>query len=270
MLPVNITPLCELASQMHDHDPSSLSRCAKVAPDLDKPQESSPITTTPGSSSTPVSVELQNNFASKEKGALIISEFTSPTHTLPPLTTFPWLILHFTGYMIHRLGVRRPRILLDEHVVDGDCWEFSAIDGRVGIQLAERITISHISLNYIPAGQLSPYAATKVPQDISIWGLIQDTIALRIIPEEIPVLKADYFLQKGSRLPLFVNSSSHFIQLARFRYDASSTPWQQFSVSQSAAQVSDTQTIIAAFETNKGANTTCIYTIGIHGVPASL
>lgn len=255
ILPVNITPLCELASQMHDHNPSSMWGPAP------------PSSTTATSSATPAPVNAQNNFASREKGAFIISEFTSQTYRLPPPTILAHVTLALTGYVTHYPSVMRPSTLLDEHVVDGECWEFSGVDGRVGVQLSEKISVSHISLNYIHTEQLSPYTASKAPQDISIWGLIQDPVVLQVIPAEIPMCKANYFLQKGGRLPWFINSSSHFIRLAKFRYDAFSTPWQQFSIHSSLAQVSDIQTIIAAFETNKGASTTCVYTIGVHGVP---
>lgn len=208
---------------------------------------------------------LPPNYASRERGAFIIPELTSPTHGLPPPTFRGRFIQRITGYIWDHPNIIRPSILLDEGLVNGECWEFPAVDGRVAVHLSEMITVSHISLNYVPANQLSPYAIPRTPRNVSIWGLLQhvDETLLYRINKENDLREAKSFLAAGYSLPSFVNSTTHFVRLADIYYESSSSlTWQQFPT---LAYIPPVQIVILLFETNQGANTTCIYTIGIHG-----
>lgn len=249
VLSFNPSAFCDVAGRLHDH-----------FVDIPKVYHSA---------SAPRSTKLekpQNNHALRESGAVIIPQLTSPTLHLHPANIVGRTWQRLTGFLIQDPHIIRPSNVLNENVVNGECWETSAADAQIGIRLSKNISVSYISLNYVVAEQLSPSAASRAPQHVSVWGLLQGERSSEGFPQGSLMRRIDSFLQ-GSALPSV--SNAYFIQLAKFRYNLSPSAlaWQRFPVSSSMNRIPNIQTVVAKFETNKGgADTTCIYTIGIHGM----
>lgn len=288
MIQIDINPICQLVAQYH-HEISEMSaECTATAHmavfhmHVKRDVGHGPMEDTKTSVASELgedaaedtlmgstALNLPQNFASRDLGALIIPAFTSPTHGLPPPSIFQAILYQLTGYLFHQPHIVRPNSLLDDTMVNGECWEFLATGGQVGIHLPRRIAVSHISLNYIHPEQLSPHAASKTPRDVSIWGLVQATDAtlLQSAERDMDVKEISAFMKPGYNLPIFVHSNMNFVRLASIRYDPlSSFTWQQFLLPGLSSYNPGIQTVVVTFDTNRGSNTTCVYTVGIHGV----
>lgn len=208
---------------------------------------------------------LRRNFAAWGGGASIIDQLTSPTHGLPTTNVWSELLDHVLGRRIQNLEISRPVVLLEDEIFDGQCWEFSGAAGQVAIQLSEDVTVSHIAINYISPALLSPRAIARAPQKITAWGLLRGDVPVDSLKPE-DVLPASHFLLAKYRNNPKFHPSNHFIRLADIFYNISSAnPRQAFAVYPSVASIGEVEVVLITIESNWGANTTCLYWIGIHG-----
>ncbi|XP_006793952.1 SUN domain-containing protein 2-like isoform X2 [Neolamprologus brichardi] len=177
------------------------------------------------------------NFALESLGARIIYDKTSESY--PP--DKPVLrIFGFTLIGPNQQPCMSPRILLEGRapMLPGQCWAFGGSQGQVSIELAQYITISHVSLGHIPQ-MISPYlTVSSAPRKFSVFGNQH---------AEDPV-----------------------IYLGTFQYDPKGGPLQTFKIAES--NISVVKYVTLRIHDNWGnSQYSCIYSFRVHGkLPCTL
>ncbi|XP_005746882.1 SUN domain-containing protein 2-like [Pundamilia nyererei] len=171
------------------------------------------------------------NFALESLGARIIYDKTSESY--PP--DKPVLrIFGFTLICPNQRPYRSPRILLEGRapMLPGQCWAFGGSQGQISIELAQYITISHVSLGHIPQ-MLSPYlTVSSAPRKFSVFGNQH---------AEDPV-----------------------IYLGTFQYNPKGGPLQTFKIAES--NISVVKYVTLRIHDNWGnSQYSCIYSFRVHG-----
>ncbi|XP_031600337.2 SUN domain-containing protein 2-like [Oreochromis aureus] len=171
------------------------------------------------------------NFALESLGARIIDDKTSESY--PP--DKPLLrIFGFTLICPNQRPRISPRILLEGRapMLPGQCWAFGGSQGQVSIELAQYITISHVSLGHIPQ-MLSPdLTVSSAPRTFSVFG------------------------NRHTEDPV--------IYLGTFQYDPKGGPLQTFKIAQS--NISVVKYVTLRIHDNWGnSQYSCIYSFRVHG-----
>ncbi len=173
-LSINLSKICDIAGQTHYI--GSPNSCVDFEYEN---KAKTPFKTAISSTSTITStVKPQENHASYRSGARILSAFTIADlinlglQAILHLQLALSLVLRST-----KMDIVRPIYILDETVVDGECWgDRPQGNSRVGILLSDDTSVSYVSLSYIPIQQLTAHAASRVPYEISIWGLVHSNV----------------------------------------------------------------------------------------------
>lgn len=191
------------------------------------------------------------NFALRGGGATIDASITSPTYKLPARTIQSRLLFWLRGHDHQDAHINLPNVALEEFIEVGECWEFEGGHGTIGVNLPESIHVSSLSLNYIPPSKVSAVAMARAPRNVTLWGHADAENLTEVLshPERrlfadrlfIPLIRAEYNISDEILLQnfLIVGNSSHEILYS---------------------------TLILEVTSNWGANTTCLYYVGIHGV----
>ncbi|PPQ75694.1 hypothetical protein CVT24_002537 [Panaeolus cyanescens] len=212
-------------------------------------------------------VDVDHDVALQGSGASIIPEFTSPTLTPHHSGLQSW----FASVPSSQRPVIQPGVVLEENLVVGECWEFYGQQGVIGIQLPTYTNITAFSINYIPANRLSQHSKQRAPRSITVWGLAQlsqlresdlSTIETRAIKDFtqsgrvpsglvkedvfVPIIKANYNLDLNPRHTVFSDTAEHHSILRNCLYNV----------------------VVLEITNNWGANSTCLYHVGIHGTIA--
>ncbi|EIW77778.1 hypothetical protein CONPUDRAFT_75576 [Coniophora puteana RWD-64-598 SS2] len=160
-----------------------------------------------------------------------------------------------------------PEVAIDADNGLGSCWLLEATSGQLGITLARRIRVSHITLEHVPP-QVSDMRLA--PRQLLIWGMVDDESAAHRIREasiKYPLSLTNRLQTKPSPL---ISASQFFVPLVLFEYDIHSDDLiQSFSV------IDDFTLLDVAFETivvdildNYGGGETCLYRVRVHGEEA--
>jgi hypothetical protein len=206
------------------------------------------------------------NFASWGAGARIIPHFTSPTHALPTQSWLGIVRSSIAGYDVEHLEINCPNTLLEDNIDQGQCLEFSGSRGQVGIRLSEQITISHVSVKYPSPLILTSSELAKAPRNISIWGLLDADSPLPVFIHPTDKHVASAFVLDEYQCDPTPSSSSLFVWLVDIQYNVTEADqWQTFAVKPIIAGARNIGTVVVNVESNEGAETTCLYWIGIHG-----
>jgi hypothetical protein len=117
-------------------------------------------------------------------------------------------------------------------------------------------------MDYISPLLLAPGAIAKAPRNLTFWGLISNVTDSKA--EDI--LPASHFLLGSYQNDPDIHPSNYFIRLTSSYYNISThDPWQEFTVDPTAAAIGRIKVVLMTVESNEGADTTCLYWIGIHG-----
>jgi hypothetical protein len=100
-------------------------------------------------------------YASQSAGGRTIDALTSATYSPPSSGRYVF---------VSRKGapreVQTPTLALTDGMEPGQCWAFNGDAGQLGIQLADPIHVSHLTLGYPSISR-----ATSAPKTLILWGL---------------------------------------------------------------------------------------------------
>lgn len=191
----------------------------------------------------------QRNFALRGGGAAINATITSPTYQLPVRTIQSRFLQWFRGYDLQDTHINLPIVVLEDIVEVGECWEFGGGYGTIGIHLSERIRVSSFSLNYVHPSKISNTSMARAPRNVTLWGNIDEA------GEVASSLESRTFDHRP------------FIPLIHAKYDVSGESLlQNFPLTNGSIGKIPYRTVMLEINSNWGANTTCLYYIGVHGV----
>ncbi|EIW86041.1 hypothetical protein CONPUDRAFT_68659 [Coniophora puteana RWD-64-598 SS2] len=160
-----------------------------------------------------------------------------------------------------------PELAIDADNDLGSCWLLEATSGQLGITLAQRLKVSHITLEHVPR-QVSDMRLA--PRQLLIWGMVDDESAIHRIQEASINYPSSLTNQLQTNPSPRISASQIFVPLVLIEYDILSDDLiQSFSV------IEDFTLLDVAFETmvvdildNYGGEETCLYRVRIHGEEA--
>lgn len=200
----------------------------------------------------------QRNLALGGDGALILKGFTSPTNI--PVATPAFSVFEA------RAPPLPPSVILDGGLRVGRCWEFEGSEGHVGIGLTEMTNISSFGFNHVHPSLVTSASSKKALREFRVWGLYPPRQRL---PEIHPTRLTSHFLLSKT-LPAGLSPDNQFILLVNGTYDTTSPLTRQvFKVPTFLKQSLNALSNVVVFEilSNWGAQTTCLYSIEVHGEP---
>lgn len=224
------------------------------------------------------------NFATPEAGATVISRYTTPTHNLPPI---PWTeqvmsSISRSKYSVRHLGIPSPHTIFDTNtpMEKNKCWRMAGSSGHVGIRLNTSITITNITVDYFTPKQLTTIEQQSAPTNISLWALIsgdykggisdsEDYIAVDV--SRFTTHKSNRFISRAlwfwnRNNDVKVGPQSAFVKLADMAYNISLPESRQsFPVRQAPPAQTPPEIYLLQIKGNGGADTTCLYSIGLYG-----
>ena len=263
----SMNPLCNLAliSHSRDHLLRALPQsCPSVALWTIKPSILDTFLGFLGQ--TPVSIN--RNYASYGAGARVLKGYTSQTHGLPPPSFLGSLSQSIFGYNPQYADINGAGIFLEEDMGVGECWRFSGGFGHIAVNLSEAVFISHITMDYASPSLLSEHEIASSPKSMALWALLSP------MDEDKPEHRTstrpltDFKIRIYGEVDNFPVSSRLF-HLLDFRYDVSKQPTKQtFQIP--FRMHFPTGTVVLEIQSNGGSDTTCIYWIGIYGMPATV
>lgn len=192
------------------------------------------------------------------EGALIIKGFTSPTF-LPSFETS-------SSVFKAQKPQLPPSVILDDSNAIGRCWEFEGSKGHVGVGLTEGVDISSLSLAHVHQSLVSPASSKKAPREFRLWGLYPPWQRMEISDPAVETRPSSHFLLSRP-FPAGISADNQFVLLINGTYDIFSPLTRQiFEVPILLKQMLNGSSNVVVFETlsNWGAQTTCLYSLGIH------
>lgn len=207
------------------------------------------------------------NYASSSGGASIVTEFTSQTHGRTPCSGSKSEI--WACNLEKNAHINSPAVILEDGLVNGECWEFSGEKGQVAINLTEPVVITHISLDRPAQG-----ARSRAPKNLTLWALVnnrdQHSGDQGTVPSELPRSALRVRPESHSRvqnlldfLPLYPSDTASFVQILSFEYDVNkaAVSGQSFFIQDTQIKV---QTVLLKVDGNFGGETTCLPPVGIY------
>ncbi|TFK65463.1 hypothetical protein BDN72DRAFT_773344 [Pluteus cervinus] len=188
------------------------------------------------------------DFAFRYAGGTIVDELTTP----------PLLIdgINVPG--------NPPSVALDDDIRIGGCW-LTQVPSQLGISLAARVRISHITIDHL-AKELALSAARtlQAPREVIVWGVVDSNNS-----RELEALKADLY---GLIRPIEGSTPSitgglATLPISFLSYNIShSDNVQTFPVFEPIlrGRVSFSQVIVEV-RSNWGHELTCLYRVRVHG-----
>lgn len=194
------------------------------------------------------------NYASSAAGASIISELTSPTHGVPKRS---WRT-YFAKSLDYKIHIPPAFVILEDSIIDGECWRISGHTGKVGVRLSAPIIVSHVTLDYLNPALLPSTAIAAAPRNISLWSFVDDLPEFKSLGKDEKKTPSEFVARGEYRRP------GVFIRVANFQYNIFlPVAKQRFSTQRHVSVL--TQDVVLFVESNEGGNTTCMYWVGIHG-----
>ncbi|KAF9521261.1 hypothetical protein CPB83DRAFT_900923 [Crepidotus variabilis] len=191
------------------------------------------------------------NYASNGNGASIIKQLTSPTHNLPPPSWLTRLRSFTFGLELNRPDINRPHVILEDNLVEGECWEFTGSYGQVGIRLSRPISVSQCVFDSPSPSTLSLSSFSRTPLNMSVWAFINE-------PGEL----MGHSVTGTTSPPERAGKQKTLLTRVDYQPSAGNTR-QYFRSVDSPFQTTDE--IMLEVHKNHGGGTTCIYWIGIYG-----
>jgi SUN domain-containing protein 5 len=234
-----------------NHESSTLSLCHSESSDLGtlrspRLREMDWTSKEADGLTTGIGVDL----ALRGTGAQIIHSLTSKSLHAPRL------------FRPSRHAERLPAVVLEDSMTVGDCWEFSGSQGHVAIRLSEPAIVSAFSLAYPSVERLPPTMAFKAPKSVMFWGLSPLTPDLKA-PTPLRYVLAKEFTSSNAVHDPEIRPTDWLIPLLHISYNITAPLSHPVFSHQDSFGAWDV--IIIQVLNNWGAETTCLYHIGVHG-----
>jgi hypothetical protein len=164
-----------------------------------------------------------------------------------------------------------PVVVLEEPVILGECWEIADRQGRIGIRLAAPANITALSIDYVPPHRLTRLSKSMTPKSFVLWGLIRacESPQLPVTPPYPTPRPIQDFLPSGkTTVPATFHKDDVFVSIMQAEYVPEDGCFKQvfFRDEYSSATNRTYDTVVVEILDNWGANTTCLYHVGIHGI----
>lgn len=216
------------------------------------------------------------NLATIEAGVSIIPRYTSPTHDLPVISWSERMKSSILGYSPKHLGTPSPYTIFEDPMRKNECWRTSGTSGHVGLKLNTSTPITHMSMDYFSPNQLTLNERQSAPTNMSLWALVTDNFRDSTWSEHYITLSPSRFISPRSNnlFPFFndnfnphqIDSANTFVKLADMAYNISEPSSRQFFPIRPLPPIQNpTQVFLLQIKGNEGANTTCLYSIGMYG-----
>ncbi|KAE9386597.1 hypothetical protein BT96DRAFT_1005934 [Gymnopus androsaceus JB14] len=190
------------------------------------------------------------NYALDRTGGRIVDDLTSPTHTV---TVSKGWLASWLGRTESNYPHSAPSLtVIEEDIHIGHCWRFQGPKGRIGIKLSENIRLSHFSVYFPDPRILSNHELKEAPKRMRLWASVVPQVA-----DELPSLVSSSTLSEQ-------NSQYTFFLAEDVTYDARLGGWQVFKLK--ANLDFWTSVVIIEVVENWGSDTTCLYSVTVHGV----
>jgi hypothetical protein len=220
------------------------------------------------SNTDPAHLRHRHDFALHAAGARIIDYLTSSTYQ-PKRGSHFWEWIN--GHDGHSAETKPPTVVLENDIRIGNCWSFAGPVGNIGISLDKRILITNITIDYVDP-LVSPSNLHQAPKSAVMWGLLDNGLSL---PDAMSkaLKESDQTLCTAKCFSHSTHASSTqfrmFYPLANFTYDINTGNVHQSFPIHDAVHDSgvDFQVVVIQITDNWGADTTCLYHVGIHGKP---
>lgn len=217
------------------------------------------------------------NLALVSSGAKILSSLTSPTYDpravgdsffLLRIIGRPssWLKDRIAGVELSKLHMSLPRDAFNDLPIIGRCWEFAGHRGHVAINLSELTSIRYASVQTPPANSLSVAHQRRMPKSMRMWGLVNQSVVAQM--SDSRDLRSPFsFSLSGSLLPP-TRPTDRFIRLASFHYFLQDIDGKRHVYHVESEIMHLISTVVFEILDNHGGDTTCIYSLGVHGTLA--
>lgn len=217
------------------------------------------------------------DYAMYSSGANVIPSLTSDTYEVKPQGLTNSFLGLFTG---HGSAVGRPPVTALHHEKhNGYCWPFPGSQGQLGVMLASPTRISDVTIDHVSRDEATDMRSA--PRHMELWGLVEGTdntakykmwTEQRAIQREEARIEAELsgepFVDEEDEYPETLPSSSPFMRIASFAYNAhSSDEVQTFAVPQEIQDLNLDFGIVALLvKSNWGREDfTCLYRFRVHG-----
>lgn len=209
------------------------------------------------------------DYASYSAGARPIETLTSPTWNGPLAGSSE------PQEIIRGKQARGPVWALKRDIQQGSCWAMAGTAGHLGIQLAEPIVITNLTVDHLPASLASE--TRSAPRHIRVWALVQaldpalpsagptPAAGLRVDTDPDP---ARYNALQGIPSTLWdaMPPATQLLRIADLTYDIYSPQHIQNTPSSDDAPAVSVDKVVFQFLDNWGLpDFTCIYRVRVHG-----
>jgi Sad1 / UNC-like C-terminal len=208
---------------------------------------------------------LRRDFALHAGGGDVVAHLTSPTYPIVHRSFTSWLLASLRGYEFDHWGINPAHTALEKDIGVGSCWAIDGAQGHLGIRLSERTRISEIIISHVGPGLVSPADIRRTPRHMILWGLTEDSSVIQHsagldtdVDHQFRTM--DYFVPSAARPP----HKEHFIHLAEFSYENMS-PHRSQSFPITLDHNDGFNVVVLQILDNWGANSTCLYHIGVYG-----
>lgn len=207
----------------------------------------------------PATPPIYRNLALRAYGAEIIPTWTSQTHKRGSSGQWKsWVQPWSKAHNAHPLG---PETLLQRDIIIGQCWEITGSAGHFAIALPAPAKVFNITLFYPSQSVLSPIAIQQAPRDVAVYGVVLRNLLDDIFPEGSGFSEGKLFLKSP-------HPNITFFPLAHINFTIPLTEADRQDIPLSPVMSLDR--LVVTINSNWGADTTCIYPVGVHGEDSHL
>ncbi|KAF9060762.1 hypothetical protein BDP27DRAFT_1429708 [Rhodocollybia butyracea] len=158
------------------------------------------------------------------------------------------------------LEIVPPVAVIEDLLQVGNCWEFSGSNGHIAIALPHAVKLTHFSMYYPPATELSSNHLRKAPTVVTLWALVPPTYHSTL---KQTVSWKKFLVPHTSTKPLTLGQSNFFVEVASVNYMAANDIKQTFTVD--LPNDFSTTYVVLQVQDNGGADSTCVHRVAVHG-----
>lgn len=172
--------------------------------------------------------------------------------------------------------VRGPAWALKRDIQQGSCWHMAGTAGYLGIQLAEPVIVTNVTVDHLPASLASE--TRSAPYHIRVWALVPTSYFTAFWAASTPTSRVGTVLDPPNNdaprdiSPMLrgaVPSGAQLVHIADVEYDIRSAQHiQTFPASDNAPITSVDKVVFQVLDNWGFPEFTCIYRVRVHGTAA--